>query len=266
MSGFDDFSFDNDSSFGDGFDDGFSDGFGEDTNSGFDNASNNAFNDGDTSGNGFDSNGLSLDFDDGTSNEMNNFEDDGANITSKKAIILIIVGIVVLIGVFLLIKTITQSTKNKNSDTQVQTTVEESYTNNQQPVQQQPVQQQPVGGQDASEVMSQGVPNTTVVEKIVDNGMKWQEIVSNEPIQFNTDYIECTFTITDIKHYARAVDVNDNLVVKSTISGNISGLSGTYSLDIPYVKGCKLGIGDSFSVMVQLGQYNGKSVVGEISY
>lgn len=262
MSGFDGFSFDNDSSFGDGFDDGF----GEDTNSGFDNASNNAFDDKDTSGNGFDSNDLSLDFDDGTSNEINNFEDDGANITSKKAIILIIVGIVVLIGVFLLIKTITQSTKNKNSDTQVQTTVEESYTNNQQPVQQQPVQQQPIGGQDASEVMSQGIPNTTVVEKIVDNGMKWQEIVSNEPIQFNTDYIECTFTITDIKHYARAVDVNDNLVVKSTISGNISGLSGTYSLDIPYVKGCKLGIGDSFSVMVQLGQYNGKSVVGEISY
>lgn len=75
-----------------------------------------------------------------------------------------------------------------------------------------------------------------------------------------------TFTITSIEHKARAVDTNNNLVVITTLQGSISGLSGTYELDIPYNKGVELVVGNSFTVHVQLGTYNGKTVVGEIQY
>ena len=33
-----------------------------------------------------------------------------------------------------------------------------------------------------------------------------------------------TFTVTSVKHYARSVDANNNLVIKTTIQGSISGL------------------------------------------
>ena len=113
--------------------------------------------------------------------------------------------------------------------------------------------------------------NNTVTEKIVVNSttdplFKWTEISESENIVYDADYTELTFTITDIKHYARSVDVNNNLNVKTTLVGSISGLSGTYTLDVPYEKGRLLQIGNQFTVNVKMAEYKGKRVVDEIKY
>ena len=110
--------------------------------------------------------------------------------------------------------------------------------------------------------------------KVKDNkSMQWSEISDSEKIKFNKELTDMTFTITDIKHYARVIDATNSLEVKTTLTGTIGGLPGTYVIDIPYDKGTglvegshKLVEGDYFTVHVQIGTYNDRKVVGEISY
>ena len=127
---------------------------------------------------------------------------------------------------------------------------------------------------DANEIMSSGRTNTqpannsqpTVnITTSTDNGFVWSDITASEDVEFGQN-VDLVFTVTNIRHRARAVDTNNNLVIKTTLQGSLSGMSGTYELDIPYDKGVKLVVGDSFTVHVQLGTYKGKTVVGEISY
>lgn len=134
------------------------------------------------------------------------------------------------------------------------------------------------GSQNVDNIMSTGNSNTTTNQQstanetrsvgyvLDENNFNWVEISSTENVTFNDNYTDMTFTVTSIKHYARSVDTNNNLVIKTSLLGSISGLSGTYVLDIPYDKGVRLVVGDSFTVHVQLGTYNNKTVVGEINY
>lgn len=97
--------------------------------------------------------------------------------------------------------------------------------------------------------------------------LDWIEITDHESVEFEDEYKEFQFTITDIKHYARAVDSQNNLVVKTVLTGAISGLTGSYTIEVPYEKGVLLSTdSDSFTVYVKVGTYNGKRVVGDIKY
>ena len=98
------------------------------------------------------------------------------------------------------------------------------------------------------------------------NMFNWVEITNNENVQIEDNYSDMTFTVTGLKFYARSVDTNNNLVIKCVVSGSVSGLSGTYTLDVPYNKGVRLVVGNSFTVHVQLGTYNGKTVVCDMKY
>lgn len=99
-----------------------------------------------------------------------------------------------------------------------------------------------------------------------ENMFNWVEITNNENVQIEDNYSDMTFTVTGLKFYARSVDTNNNLVIKCVVSGSVSGLSGTYTLDVPYNKGVRLVVGNSFTVHVQLGTYNGKTVVCDMKY
>lgn len=102
---------------------------------------------------------------------------------------------------------------------------------------------------------------TSTVMSVRDNST-WKDISSNEEVEFNDEYIDLTFTITGIKHVARK---NGECVeVKTVLSGSLSGLSGTYELDVPYSKGVKTSIGMGFDVECLLGEFNGAVVVGDI--
>lgn len=99
-----------------------------------------------------------------------------------------------------------------------------------------------------------------------ENDFQWMEVTDSENIVFDSTYTEKVFSITTVKHYARTVDSANNIVIKTTLTGSISGLPGTYTIEIPYSKGVKLKSGNSFTINVLMGTYNGKIVVGDITY
>lgn len=99
-----------------------------------------------------------------------------------------------------------------------------------------------------------------------ENEFSWMEVTDNENVVFEQEYAERIFTITTVKHYARTVDSANNLVIKTTLTGSLSGLPGTYIIEVPYSKGVKLKTGNSFTVNVMMGTYNDKIVVGDITY
>ena len=88
--------------------------------------------------------------------------------------------------------------------------------------------------------------------------------IEKESIEFNSELNELQFTITGIKNYAK--NMGNELRVKTVLTGALSGYTGVYELEVPYDKGINLNIGDSFTVYCRLGQFNGKVVIGEISY
>ena len=98
------------------------------------------------------------------------------------------------------------------------------------------------------------------------NTDEWIEVDGSSNITFNDEYINSVFTVTSISHSVKVVDSEKNLMIKTTLVGTLDGIRGTYELEIPYSKGIQLKVGNYFSVEVQLGNYNGKKVVGEIRY
>lgn len=95
----------------------------------------------------------------------------------------------------------------------------------------------------------------------------WVKFTEASGLTFATNYTDATFTITDINHYVKVVDSENNVEVKTVLTGSLSGFIGTYELEVPYYKGIKLNIGNHFDVKVQIGKTSGgKMVVGEIAY
>lgn len=240
MAGFNDF--DNDMM---NDDDGFgSSDFG--TDSGFD-SSDSSF--GDTSGG----------FEDSFNDDMNLPDvPNGNGSTKKTAIIAVIVGLIGIVGVVIVANMIANANKNSiaqnNSEsTTVQTTASTSRV-----------------AQPVDDIMSsdreENKPSTQHSDINKYKNDDWILINANEVVDFDTDYKDMIFLVTDIQHYAKTVDTNGNLVIKTTLTGGLSGLTGSYELDVPYSKGTQLVVGDEFAVRVQFGTYHGKKVIGEIVY
>ena len=180
--------------------------------------------------------------------------------TSAYAIIFVVIGIIAVILVFLLASKINKISKEPAKQSVVQTQTTQNYT--------QPNIQTQNANVNVDNTLGDSYdskPNASISTS-KSNSENWIEITSGENVSFNNEYSEMTFTITEIKHLTRLVDTNSNLVVKTRLRGSISGLSGTYELDVPYNKGVKLVVGNNFTVHVQLGTFNDKTVVGEIRY
>ena len=260
---FDNLNFDDDDF---GMDDGFGGMGGDNFGGGFGDQQNNntGFGNG---GDGFGSDDFGSDdfgaMQDGQQNEfgnsLNNMQGgttEEKKALSKNSIILIAVGVVIVIIVIIVASRLGKKSRD-NVIVQNTQTYEQNTANH-----------------DANEIMNSGRTNTqpannsqpTVnITTSTDNGFVWSDITDSEDVEFGQN-VDLVFTVTNIRHRARAVDTNNNLVIKTTLQGSLSGMSGTYELDIPYDKGVKLVVGDSFTVHVQLGTYKGKTVVGEISY
>ena len=88
--------------------------------------------------------------------------------------------------------------------------------------------------------------------------------VAKDAVQFNDDTVKSRFQITGIKHYAKTVDGNNNLAMKTVLVGTLDGINGTFEMEVAYSRGRHLKLGMDFPVRVEMGSYNGKSVVGEI--
>lgn len=167
---------------------------------------------------------------------------------TKTAIIAIIIGIVVLVVILIIAGAVSKSKDNKdNTNSQSNNSV--AHSNN-------------------SGSTTNGTDNTTGNVGAISGGIAtaddWIKITSNEDVDFSDEYKTLTFMITSVEHFAKRVDAKGDMMIKTKLSGSLSGLSGTYSLDVPYEKGIKLSVGDEFAVKVLIGNYNGKSVIGDI--
>lgn len=94
----------------------------------------------------------------------------------------------------------------------------------------------------------------------------WSKFSAADNLTFNENYVDSVFTVTSIDHYVKIVDNEKNLMVKTVLTGTLSGFVGTYEIEVPYSKGSLLSIENYFNVEVQIGNFNGKKVVGEIRY
>ena len=94
---------------------------------------------------------------------------------------------------------------------------------------------------------------------------EWKAFAKDE-IEFNSEKVSCTFTITGIEHQVRVVSNVSELQVRTILTGNLSGFTGSYQIEVPYSKGCLLSIGKMFNVEVEVGSKDDFTVIGTISY
>lgn len=186
-------------------------------------------------------------------------DDDSSNF-KKTAIIAIVVGVIVVLGaIFIGTRLLNKEDKPKYDNSQV-TVVDDNYIQQQQPV------------NNASDVLNSGVtppgqgsnynPNNTTTN---DNWILLDsEEIKSETVQFDTEYKEHIFTVTEIKHYAKKTD--NYTVLETRLIGSLSGISGTYEIRLSYDKGSKLIEGNEINVWVLFGSYNGNKVVGDITW
>ena len=209
-----------------------------------------------------------------SNNDFNENRVDDANKLGKKSFIMIVVGACALILVLIVASVITKSAKKRNQETRV---YNEAATQND-------VNSQPSKKVDATDLMNsktQQQSDTTeqdstqqdnvVINNVKEGGTVWTEITAEDKdnVKFKEGLTDMMFTVTGISHKARAVDASETLVIKTTLTGSIAGLPGTYEIDVPFDKGVKLqelGIGTQFTVHVQLGEFKGRTVVGNITY
>lgn len=110
---------------------------------------------------------------------------------------------------------------------------------------------------------SETVNNNVSTVNIKSNN--WVQFSSDDIIEFETD-ITSSFTITDIKHYALITNNTNDKQLKSTLTGHISGLVGTYEMSIPFEMAQKLEIGTVFEVSYKIKKMSDYSVVSGIKY
>lgn len=192
-------------------------------------------------------------------------DDNGHGGLKKQAIIMVAVGVVALLLVIAIASAVERHNSN-NTDVHNNNVISQTPNN--------PVQAPDDSANTRVDISDDNTNNdgsTSNDENSVkymqdENQFNWVEITNNENVQIDDNYSDMTFTVTGLKFYARSVDTNNNLVIKCVVSGSVSGLSGTYTLDVPYNKGVRLVVGNSFTVHVQLGTYNNKTVVCDMKY
>ncbi len=121
-----------------------------------------------------------------------------------------------------------------------------------------------IDGNTSSQISNQPQVQIPQNSTQTDNLDGWSKISGEDNINFSDNLINTSFTITQINHYAKIV--SDNIVMKTVLKGIVNGYDGTYELEVPYSKGCQLKTGMEFKIQVEVGEFNGKTVIGDISY
>lgn len=186
----------------------------------------------------------------GSSGGDNDFDEDGKK---KRAFILGVVGVIIILGGLLIAGVITRISKSsgKRETASVKTAVEtETSTRSEKESRRE---------EETKAESSTEAPVRRV--SLTDGG--WDEIELSELAFSNV--INGDFTVTSIKAYVKDSKTGEK-TVKAVVTGGISGLSGTYELEIPYSKAEKLAVGDSFSVKYRIAKLNDYTIVGDISY
>lgn len=189
----------------------------------------------------------------GSSGGDNDFDEDGKK---KRAFILGVVGVIIILGGLMIAGVITRISKSsgKRETASVKTAVETETSTRSEKESRREEEKQETKAESSTEAPVRRV-------SLTDGG--WDEIELSELAFSNV--INGDFTVTSIKAYVKDSKTGEK-TVKAVVTGGISGLSGTYELEIPYSKAEKLAVGDSFSVKYRIAKLNDYTIVGDISY
>lgn len=94
---------------------------------------------------------------------------------------------------------------------------------------------------------------------------EWVELKQDDYLSMNKE-VNSRFTVTSIKHLAKKINENNVILVKSIVKGNISGLVGTYEVEMPYDKAKYLKNGTEFKITYTMMEKNDVKIIGEIRY
>lgn len=189
----------------------------------------------------------------GNSGGDNDFDEDGKK---KRAFILGVVGVIIILGGLMIAGVITRISKSsgKRETASVKTVAETEASKRVEKESRKEEEKQETKAESSTEAPVRRV-------SLTDGG--WDEIEISELAFSNV--INGDFTVTSIKAYVKDSKTGEK-TVKAVVTGGISGLSGTYELEIPYSKAEKLAVGDSFSVKYRIAKLNDYTIVGDISY
>lgn len=189
----------------------------------------------------------------GNSGSGNDFDEDGKK---KRAFILGVVGVIIILGGLMIAGVITRISKSsgKRETASVKTVAETEASKRVEKESRKEEEKQETKAESSTEAPVRRV-------SLTDGG--WDEIELSELAFSNV--INGDFTVTSIKAYVKDSKTGEK-TVKAVVTGGISGLSGTYELEIPYSKAEKLAVGDSFSVKYRIAKLNDYTIVGDISY
>ncbi len=189
----------------------------------------------------------------GNSGSGNDFDEDGKK---KRAFILGVVGVIIILGGLMIAGVITRISKSsgKRETASVKTVAETEASTRVEKESRKEEEKQDTKAESSTEAPVRRV-------SLTDGG--WDEIELSELAFSNV--INGDFTVTSIKAYVKDSKTGEK-TVKAVVTGGISGLSGTYELEIPYSKAEKLAVGDSFSVKYRIAKLNDYTIVGDISY
>ena len=165
---------------------------------------------------------------------------DGKASVIKQAVIIIIIGIILALLTFGIIRVVKGGSDNPKTTVNNEQVTQENNDNQQ-------------TGNVSSGVTQQSPSG-------------WSKFKKDTSISFEDSFISTTFTITGIEHYVKILEGENGLMVKTVLTGTLDGFRGTYELEVPYSKGCQLSIGNSFHVEAQVGSYGDNRVIGEIKY
>ena len=111
-----------------------------------------------------------------------------------------------------------------------------------------------------SQVKTVENPVQQPVQQQVQYNDGWTVIEPDKSIDLDSE-VTGVFTVTKIKHMARSNGVETE--VKTVASGSISGLTGTYDLELPYSLARFLTVGNTLKLKYKIGQINGSSIISD---
>lgn len=192
---------------------------------------------------------------DSSNDDTFNQTDSGKKEILKSSIIFIIAGIAVLIVVAILagvLKNKNASNSNKHNNYSGEATItSDDYDIT----------------SDGSYTTSDNVNSTNTNQYSSDSDNRkndWQKFDSTNEIQFISEPVNLSFTVTKVENYVKFVNDSNDMMVKTIATGALDGYTGTYEVELPYNKGSLLQPGAKLLVNVQVGEYKGMSVVGEL--
>lgn len=101
------------------------------------------------------------------------------------------------------------------------------------------------------------------VNKTANKSNNWIEVEHNTFGTIDTQ-IESIFTVTGVNTYAKTLN-NGEFQIKTEAIGNIAGLTGTYTVNIPFNLTGVVSIGQQLEVIYSIGEKNGSKIVGDIN-